>query len=197
MKSTFAPQFLISLCLFASVSTVHAENFSYNYVEGGINHYLGDDSDINSFKLDGSVNITENVNLLAGLNYNSLNIEGSDVDINEYKLGAGIHQSIRPNTDFITELSIINAAITSSWYNVSGNAVTVGVGLRQQINEKIEGHAQLNAYKSLESENSFSAELIVGGRLHINEQISGGLDYTQPDSGADGVLTTSIRLQSL
>lgn len=197
MKSLLLPKTLFGLSLFITINTAHAENFSYNYVEGGVNHYLGDGSDITSFKLYGSIDIAEDANLLAGLKYSSLNIEGSDVDLNEYKLGAGMHQSIRPNTDFITELSIINAAITSSWYNVSGNAVMVGAGLRQHINDKIEGHVQLNGYKSLESENSFSAELIVGGRLHINEQISGGLDYTQPDSGSDGMLTTSIRLQSL
>lgn len=197
MKLTFSSQILISLCLFTSVNIVYAENLSYNYVEGGMNYYLGDGSDISSFKLDGSLDITENINFIAGIESNSVSIEGYDIKLNEYTLGAGLHTSVNLTTDFITEMSLINAELSSPWYNLSSNAVMAGVGVRKRLTDKLEGHAKLNTYKALESETDAGAELILGGRLHINEQISGGLDYTQPDSGADGVLTTSIRLQSL
>jgi len=202
MKLTLIPPILTGLFLLISINTTQAGDLSYNYIEGGANHYLGDNSNTSSFKLDGSIDITEDFNLIAGLESGSMDVENIDIKINQYKLGAGMHKPVRSNMDFITEMALINATLSnSSWYNRTENAVMAGAGFRQRITDKLEGHAKINVYKILDSESDFEdnlgTEFIFGGRLHINEQLSGGLDYTQPDSGSDGILTTSIRFQSL
>lgn len=197
MKLTSIYPSLISLCLLSSITTAHAGNFSYNYIDGGLNHYLGSDEDITSFKLDGSINITPNLNLIAGIQSESADVEYLNVTLNQYKIGAGIHRPLNPDLDVIAEIAFINAELSFSGYDsASQNAVMLGAGLRQQLTDKLEGHAKLNLYNAEDSENSLEKEITFGGRLHFNEQLSGGLDFTKHNSG-DGVLTTSIRLQSL
>ncbi|TXH68796.1 MAG: hypothetical protein E6Q83_12655 [Thiothrix sp.] len=198
MKSLLLPKALIGLSLFITINTAHAENFSYNYIEGGLNHYLGDAEDVTSFKVDGSLGVTENLHLLAGIQSDSIDVNSINATLNQYKIGAGIHSSVNPGLDLIAEIGLINAELSASGYNsVSQNAIMVGAGLRQQLTDKIEGHAKMNLYSVEDSDSELEKEFTFGGRLHINEQVSGGLDYTKQDGNSEGVLTTSIRLQSL
>lgn len=183
-----------SIALAGMISTAQAGDFSYNYIEGGYSNYNIEEID-SAFGVGGSYGVTENINVIGS--YSKANIDTNssiDASFNQLAIGVGYHTSIAPQTDILADVSYINAEVEASnnGVTVSGSegGYGLGVGVRHQLTDSIEGNARVS-YMSIDDESDTAVS--VGGRYNINEAMSAGVGLTTITDKGPEIITTSVR----
>jgi Ax21 family sulfation-dependent quorum factor len=172
-RSLFALTLLAALPFAASA----AEGVSYNYVQGGYVATNGDsNADANGFGIDGSVAVHPNFHLFGG--YNQQEIDNTNVNIDQWKLGIGYNYEIAPKADLVTRIAYAKYDAGSA-LNVNGYSAEVGV--RGALGAKVEGYAMAGYedFKKLDS-NYYGR---VGAQVKFNQNwgLSGDVKFADGD----------------
>jgi hypothetical protein len=170
----------LALALAAAPFAAPAAELSYTFVEGGYNKLHVDDADLDNPELDGgylrgSFDLGSGVNLIGGIARASEDFALApgvelDVDLTQYELGLGYHQSLSERVDFIGELAWtrvdldVEAGGMSEDDNVKGGRAAIGV--RGAFSDALEGLLKVNYYDGGDFEGGFSG--VLGAQFRIN-----------------------------
>ena len=189
------PLFSLSAIALASIiSTAHAGDLSYNYIEGGYSKYNIDEVD-SAFTVGGSYGVTNNINIIGSYSTTDIKTDGTaDINMNQYEVGVGYHFPISDETDLTADVSYLSVEAEASQGGVtisgSESGYGVGVGVRHQLTDSIEAKARVS-YADIKDNSEMA--LTVGGRYNINEALSAGVDLTTVTDEGPEVITTSLR----
>jgi len=181
-----------SLLTLVTMSSAHANNFNYNYVELGY-------AAITDFEVDGGVvvsgsyDIKTNINLI-GEAFVSTSSDSGNVDIDSYRLGVGYHMPLSHQSDVLAEIGLFNVSAEASSRGITVNRDDSGyqfsAGIRHKLSEKVELQGRIN-YKN--SDDISERNYVAGARYYFKPNLSVSADFnTGADDGSE-LLTTSLR----
>lgn len=151
---------LIALALAALLPiSAQASELSYSYIEGG---YVNIDGDADGFGVRGSANFGDS-NFYGFGQYASVEVDGTNVDIDFSEFGLGYHHPVSDKADFLAELAYTNADAGI----VNADGYRASVGFRGQLADNFEGLIKANYNDTDGGGDEFSATL--GGHLKFNE----------------------------
>ena len=182
-----------SIALAGLINTAQANNFNYNYIEGGYSSFNQEGLD-GAFDIGGSYDVADNINIIA--NFAKTDIEGAGIegDITDLEVGIGYHTPIADETDLTADLTYIKAEAEVNHVSEEDTGYGIGVGVRHKFSNEIEGKARISHKKFDEAK---STALTVGGLYNINEALSAGLDLTTETDEGPEVIRTSLRWNML
>ena len=132
---------LIAIALAASLpfAATAAEGISYNYLEAGYKASNGD-VDADGYALNGSFAFHDNFHVFGG--FDRQEIDHTDRDVDQYRLGVGYNLAIAPRTDLLARVAYqkLDAG------RVLGNALdfdgwSTEVGVRGLLANNFDGYA--------------------------------------------------------
>ncbi|MCK5726847.1 MAG: outer membrane beta-barrel protein [Thiotrichaceae bacterium] len=185
-SSLSALTFLLSV----TAQTAQANNFNYDYVEGGYSFHKGSDNVKHDLNIKGSKAINPQVNIVAG--YSKIDHEFVSSS-SEIEAGANYHMPINEKTDIVGGISLLHSSSASNSNSQTG--YKMGLGLRHQLTNEIEANTEVS-HRDVGNQNE-SNTFSIGGRYSINETLSAGIDYSSTDNYGPDALTTSIRWKTL
>lgn len=137
MKRTLLALTLLAALPFAASA---AEGVSYNFVQGGYVATNGNDDDIDAdadgYGLDASVAVHENFHLFGG--YSNQELDFTDFDIEQYRLGVGYNYEIAPKADLVTRIAYEKLDLGGI---VDADGYSAEVGVRGVLASRLEGYA--------------------------------------------------------
>lgn len=142
---------LIALALAAllPLSAQADDKLSYTYVEAD---YLNIDSDADGFGVRGSFEFADSGFYGFG-GYNTVEIDGTSIDVDSYDLGLGYAHGLSDNADLIAELAYLNSDV-DGFGDIDGYRVSVGI--RGSFSDKFEGLVKANYVDGSDFEGDFS-----------------------------------------
>lgn len=129
---------LVAAFPFAAAAQSNGSGLSYNYVQGG---YVGsntDAGDTDGWGLGGSVAVHPNVHLFG--NFASHEIDGTSVDIDQWRAGVGYNRAFSPNADFVANIAY-DRYDAGAGLDFDGYSAEAGV--RGALSPMFEGYALL------------------------------------------------------
>lgn len=176
MKKTLA----LALALAAAPFAASAAELSYTFVEGGYNKIHVDDADFDNPELDGgyirgSYDLGSGVNVIGGIARASEDFALApgldlDLDLTQYELGLGYHQSLSERVDFIGELAWTRVDLDVEAGGISDDESVKGgrgaIGVRGAFNDVVEGLLKVNYYDGGDFEGGFTG--VLGAQFRIN-----------------------------
>lgn len=132
MKKSLLALTLLAASPFAASA---AEGISYNYVQGGYVSTNGD-GDADGWGLDGSVAIHPNFHLFGA--YNKQEIDGTNFDVDQWRVGVGYNHEISPKADLVTRIAYEKFDPGS---NLDVDGYSAEVGARAALTSNFEGYA--------------------------------------------------------
>lgn len=175
MKRTLLALTLLAALPFAASA---AEGLSYNYVQGGYVATNGDgNADADGFGVDGSIAVHPNFHLFGG--YNTQEIDNTNVDIDQWHLGAGYNQNISENADLVTRIAYQNLDAGSG---LKFDGYSAEVGVRGKMGEKFEAYAMAGYEDYEQFDGDFYGRL--GGQVKFNDNwgLSGDVKFADGDT---------------
>ncbi|HHL18346.1 MAG TPA: hypothetical protein ENJ33_01275 [Thiothrix sp.] len=189
-----SPISVSSIVLAGIVGTAQASDFNYDYVEGGYSNYNIDEVD-SAFGVSGSYDVAENINIIGS--YSKADIDTGtpmNLSVNKLLVGVGYHKEIAPKTDILADISYLKiegeVSVNGATVSASDSGYGLGVGVRHQLTDNIEGNARIS-YENIDEESDTAVS--VGGRYKINEAMSAGLDLTTVTNEGPEIISTSLR----
>ena len=171
---------LLGLALAAALpfAAAHAaEGISYNYVEGG---YAATSSDLDAdgFGLNASVAVHPNFHLFGG--WLNQEIDNTNVDFDQWRLGVGYNHEISRNADLVTRLAY-ESFDAGSGFDYDGYSVEVGV--RGALAPSLEGTAMVG-YEDYGSQfdDDFYGRLGAVWKFNQNWGVSGDVKFVSGDT---------------
>ncbi|HZX81729.1 MAG TPA: outer membrane beta-barrel protein [Lysobacter sp.] len=176
---------ILALALALAPFAASAAPLSYTYVEGGWNKLHIDDELLDNPEADGgfvrgSYDIGSGVNVFGGVSRVSedFRLDAAtrlDIDLTQYELGLGYHQSMSDRVDFIAELAytrldtdievdIVDVGRGSDSVDMKGGRGALGV--RGQFNDSLEGLLKVNYYAGGDFDETFTG--VVGAQFKFN-----------------------------
>lgn len=133
---------LIALALVAGLpfaaSAQSASGLSYNYVQGGYVATKTDAGKADGWGVGGSVAVHPNVHLFGS--YAKQEINRTNIDFDQWRVGAGYNRSISPKADFVATAAYdkfdAGGGLDFDGYSVEG-------GVRGALTPMLEGYAML------------------------------------------------------
>lgn len=115
-----------------------ADGISYNYAQGNYVYTNTDGGNADGWGLNGSVAVHPNVHLFG--NYANQKIQGTSVDFDQWRVGAGYNRTISPKTDLVANVAYdkfdAGSGASLDGYSVEG-------GVRSAMTPMLEGYAML------------------------------------------------------
>jgi len=145
---------LIALAL-ASLLPLSAQaddKLSYTYVEGG---YVNLDSDADGFGVRGSFQFGQS-NFYGFGSYAQVEVDGTNVDIDNTEIGVGYAHGLSDNLDLISELAWVNAD-ADGFDSVDGYRTSVGI--RGSFSDNFEGLLKANYTDGSDFDGEFSGTI--------------------------------------
>ena len=155
-----------------------AEDLSYNYVQGGYAATNTDGADAEGFGGEASFAIHPNFHLFGG--YNTQEIDGSSVDLENWRAGVGYNHPVSGNTDLLTRVAYENFQADEVGLDEDGWSAEVGV--RSALTPNLEGYA-LAGYEDGDDFDG-SAYGRVGGQVKFNQSwgVVGDVKFADGDT---------------
>lgn len=151
--------------------------FNYNYVEA---RYVDRDSNLDGFSVEGSNDVAQNINVLAGFAM----LSTSGVDYSQLNIGVGYHFSLpnQPTTDAFFDAGLIRA----------DNDVDDEIGLWMRGGVRHQAFDQLELQGAIAYEDVFDGDVTIefGGLYKLSNQWHAGASYKLADDD-----TLNIRLR--
>ena len=176
---------LLALGLAAAVpfAAAHAaEGVSYNYVEGG---YAATSSDLDAdgFGLNASVAVHPNFHVFGG--WINQEIDDTNVDFDQWRIGVGYNHEISRNADLVTRLAYekFDAGRDILGNRIDPDGYSVEVGVRGAMLPQLEGHALLG-YEDYGSQfdDDFYGRLGAVWKFNPNWGLSGDVKFVSGDT---------------
>lgn len=172
-KSLLALSLLAALPFAASA----AEGVSYNYVDAGyVATNLKDLPDADGWGLGGSAAIAPNFHLFG--NYATQEVDGTDFDIDTWRLGVGYNHEISKNADLVTRVAYERAE--SDVVDLDGYSVEVGV--RGSLAPKFEGYAMAGYEDGSDYDGDFYGRLGAQVKFSPNWGLTGDVKFAENDT---------------
>lgn len=130
-RSLFALTLLAALPFAASA----ADGLSYNYVEGGYAATNGD-GDSDGWAIGGSGAIAPNFHLFG--NYTNQEIDGTNFDFDQWRVGVGYNHEINSKVDLLTRVAYEKF---DAGRNADFDGWSVEAGVRASLTPNLEGYA--------------------------------------------------------
>lgn len=171
---------LLALSLLAALpfAATAAEGVSYNYVQGGYVATNGDgNADADGFGIDGSVAVHPNFHLFGG--YNQQEIDDTNIDVDQWKLGVGYNYEIAPKADLVTRIAY-EKYDAGSGFDFDGYSAEAGV--RAALGTHVDGYA-LAGYEDYEDiDGDFYARLGANVKFNENWGLNGDVKFADGDA---------------
>lgn len=181
----------VALFISAIAPAGQAAGMSYNYIEGAVNHSEDDDTDHNA-ELQGSIALDTGVNLRLGYSESSLNDESESYS--QYSAAIGLHGPSFHRADLVIEAGVLYGIYDApdSSNDLTEKGFSIAAGYRKQFNDRLEADIMISHHFL----GDFSeTALKTGGRFHLTDNISAGVNYTITDN--EDFWRSSIRLGTL
>lgn len=173
MKRTFLALTLLAALPFAASA---AEGISYNHVQGGYTATNGD-VDADGYGIDGSVAVHDNFHIFGG--YNEQEIDNTNVDVDQWKLGVGYNHEISPKADLVTRIAY-EKLDAGSGFDFDGYSAEVGV--RGAMGDHFEGYA-FAGYEDYEQfDGDFYGRLGANVKFNKNWGMNGDVKFADGDT---------------
>lgn len=145
---------LIALALAAllPLSAQADDKLSYTYVEGG---YVNLDSDADGFGVRGSFEFGQS-NFYGFGSYAQVEVDGTNIDIDNTEIGVGYAHGLSDNLDLISELAWVNAD-ADGFSDVDGYRTSVGI--RGSFSDNFEGLLKANYTDGSDFDGEFSGTI--------------------------------------
>jgi Ax21 family sulfation-dependent quorum factor len=169
---------LLALSLFAALpfAASAAEGVSYNYVQGGYVATNGN-ADADGFGIDGSVAVHPNFHLFGG--YNQQEIDNTNINVDQWKLGVGYNYEIAPKADLVTRIAY-EKSDAGSGSDFDGYSAEVGV--RGALGTKVEGYA-MAGYEDFEQlDGDYYGRLGAQVKFNPNWGLNGDVKFADGDT---------------
>jgi Ax21 family sulfation-dependent quorum factor len=172
---------LLALTLLAALpfAASAAEGVSYNHVQGGYVATNNNDGvpDADGFGIDGSVAVHDNFHIFGG--YNTQEIDGFNVDVDQWRIGAGYNQELSSKVDLVTRIAYekLDADLVSG---IDGYSAEVGV--RMGMGQHFDGYA-LAGYQDFEEiDGDFYGRLGANMKFNENWGLNGDVKFADGDA---------------
>ncbi|AWV08775.1 OmpO family porin [Marilutibacter maris] len=134
----FAISKLAALSLIAALpfAASAAEGVSYNYVEGGYAATNTDGGDADGWAIGGSGAIAPNFHIFG--NYTNQDIDDTNLDFDQWRLGVGYNHEINPNVDLLTRIAYEKIDFGG---DLDADGWSVEAGVRGAFTPNFEGYA--------------------------------------------------------
>lgn len=169
MKKHIALALALALAPFAA----SADALSYTFVEGGYTKLHAEDEFFDNPEADGafargSFDLGSGINVFGGLSRVSDEFDLGpgftlDLDVTQYELGLGYHQSMSERVDFIAEAAYVRVDLDADVPQVPGSAASedakggrVALGVRGAMSDAVEGWVKANYYDGGDFEGGFT-----------------------------------------
>ena len=134
---------LLALTLMAALpfAASAAEGVSYTYVEGGYAATNTDAGDADGFAINGSGAIHPNFHVFGG--YSNQEIDDTNIDFDQWKVGLGYNHQIAPNADLVTRVAYekFDAGRDIFGNDLDADGYSVEAGVRGALAPSFEGYA--------------------------------------------------------
>lgn len=171
---------LLALSLLAALpfAASAAEGVSYNYVQGGYVATNGDgNADADGFGIDGSVAVHPNFHIFGG--YSQQEIDNTNIDVDQWKLGVGYNYEIAPKADLVTRIAY-EKYDAGSGFDFDGYSAEVGV--RGALGTKVEGYA-MAGYENLQDlDSNYYGRLGAQVKFNQNWGLNGDVKFADGDT---------------
>lgn len=167
--SFFKPSFLAVFCTASLIllnSFAVAENFSYKYIEGGLNNVDGVEP--TGYTLGGAYSITKDVYIIG----NGTLFDDKNINMKVLNIGAGYHlplPTISNETDGFGDISFIR-----NMAGESANGFNLRVGLRHKFTKELEANGFIQHTKITDFDVS-DTEIVLGARYYFIDKVSLGI----------------------
>ena len=152
---------LIALALVAALpfSASAAENLSYNYAEGNYQRSDTDAGKNEGWGAKGSYGVLPNMHVFG--DYSQRNVDNSNKNIDQWRLGVGYNVEIAPSTDFVARAAYNRAEQRDG---LGFNGFSTEAGIRTAFGEHVEVYA-LAGYEDYSKKRGINPESELYGRL--------------------------------
>ncbi|MCT8285196.1 Ax21 family protein [Xanthomonas translucens pv. translucens] len=159
---------LLALALLATLpfAASAAEGLSYNYVEGGYIKTDASGGDADGWAVKGSYAINPNFSVFG--DFNRQKTDFGDVDVDQWRIGAGYNHEISTSTDLVTRVSY-NRFDPESGSKFNG--YNAEVGIRTAFNPYLEVYA-LGGYEDYTKKNGINPDGEFYGRLGAQAKLN-------------------------
>ncbi len=133
----------------------------------------GTSVDVDGFVFSGRYAVNENIFLLG--NYQQLETDPGNLDIDRFDIGVGYHSPVTEQIDVVGTFSYSDVEVA----NIDGDGFEFTAGLRGMPNSMLEFGAYL-VYEDIDSDNAGSDSdtgFALEGRYLLGNNISAGLNY--------------------
>ncbi len=135
---------LLALTLLAALPLAAAnaaEGVSYTYVEGGYAATNTDAGDADGIAINGSGAISPNFHLFGG--YSNQEIDGSNIDFDQWRVGVGYNHEVNPRLDLLTRIAYEKFDAGRDFFGnkLQADSWSVEAGVRGALAPNLEGHA--------------------------------------------------------
>lgn len=134
---------VLALGLLASLpfAATAAEGVSYSYVEGGYAATNTDAGDADGFAVGGSGAVAPNFHLFG--NYSKQEIEDTNIDFDQWRLGVGYNHELNPQLDLVTRVAYekFDAGDDAFGNDLDADGYSVEAGVRGALTPNFEGYA--------------------------------------------------------
>jgi Ax21 family sulfation-dependent quorum factor len=179
MKRYPAISKLAALTLIAALpfAASAAEGVSYNYVQGGYTATDTDGGDADGWGVEGSGAIAPNFHIFGA--YSNQEIDDTNVDFDQWRLGVGYNHEVNQNVDLLTRVAY-EKFDAGSGFDVDGWSVEAGV--RGAFTPNFEGYA-LAGYEDFElSDGDFYGRLGATAKFNRNWGLNGDVKFVDGDT---------------
>ncbi len=126
---------LIAVLPFAASA---ADGIKYNYVQGGYVATNTDAGDADGWGVSGSVAVHPNFHLFG--DYANQKIDHTNVDFDQWRVGAGYNRGLSDRTDFVGRVAYEKL---DAGHGINADGYSAEAGVRSMMTRNIEGYAML------------------------------------------------------
>ena len=176
-KSLLALTLLALPALTLSAAASAAEGLSYNYLEGGyVASNLQDSPDADGWGVAGSAAIAPSFHLFG--NYSTQELDNTDFDIENWRLGAGYNHELGARTDLLARVAY--ERYETDVRDFDGYSVEVGV--RGALTPRFEGYALAGYEDGSDYDGDFYGR--VGAQMKFNQNwgLTGDVKFADSDT---------------
>ena len=154
---------LAAIALLSSMSfaAAAADDLSYTYVQGGYTTTNTDSGDAQGWGVSGSAALNPNFHLFG--DWSNQEIDDTDVDFDQWRVGVGYNHAISPRTDLLTRVAYEKF---DAGDGLDSDGYSVEAGVRGAMTPMLEGYALAGYEDGDEFDGDFYGRL--GAQLKFN-----------------------------
>jgi Ax21 family sulfation-dependent quorum factor len=155
-----------------------AQGLSYNYVEGGYVATNTDAGDADGFGGNASFAFHPNFHVFGG--YSTQEIDGTNIDIDQWRVGLGYNHPVAANTHLVTRIAYEKFDARDVGFDADGWSAEVGA--RHAFTPNFEGHAMAGYEDGDQYDGDFYGRLGAQVKFSPNWGISADVKISDGDT---------------